>query len=187
MDVVSSRMFIRYTIFAVMLCCHFLLWGQLVPQSSFKLFNTNDGLPSTQIQGLFEDSQHYIWAITDRGVARYDGYRFHVFSTKNGLPTNNVLLINEDRKGRIWMMCNTGEYCYLQGDSVRPYAGNTKIKSLLRDRLPGPFYFDEMDTLWVTTFSGIQLFKCYNDTVVEQNVDLANWRCQPRQPSGYTR
>jgi ligand-binding sensor domain-containing protein len=153
---------------AMLLCCRILSWSQLLPQSSYKLFNTNDGLPSTQIQGLFEDSQHYIWAITDRGVARYDGYRFQIFSTKNGLPTNNVLLINEDRKGRIWMMCNTGEYCYMEGDTVKPYAGNAKIKSMLRDRLPGPFYFDEKDTLWVTTFSGIQLFKCYNDTLVEE-------------------
>jgi ligand-binding sensor domain-containing protein len=141
--------------------------GQLSPTSSFKLYNTNHGLPSTQIQGLFEDSQHYIWAITDRGVARFDGYEFKVYTAQQGLPTNNVLLINEDKHGKIWFMCNTGEYCYLENDSIYPYSGNAKIKRLLKDRLPGPFYFDASDTLWVTTFSGIQLFKCFGDSVSE--------------------
>jgi ligand-binding sensor domain-containing protein len=163
-----DRMIIRCIVFTFLVCFHHVAWGQLLPQSSYKLFNTNNGLPSTQIQGLFEDSRHFIWAITDRGVARFDGYRFQVYSTRHGLPTNNVLLINEDRKGRIWMMCNTGEYCYMEGDSIYPFQGNNKIKGMLRDRLPGPFYFDEQDTLWVTTFSGIQLFKCYQDSVVEE-------------------
>jgi ligand-binding sensor domain-containing protein len=160
-------MIIRLGLFGCLWMAGVISYAQLLPTSSFKLYNTNHGLPSTQIQGLFEDSQHFIWAITDRGIARFDGYQFKVYTTKDGLPSNNVLLINEDRKGRIWLMCNTGEYCYLENDSIRTYKGNQQIKAKLRDRLPGPFYFDEGDTLWVTTFSGIQLFKCSGDSVQE--------------------
>lgn len=142
-------------------------FSQIEAGVSFRQFDTRSGLPSTQVQGIFEDSKGYIWAITDRGASRYDGYEFKTFTTRNGLPTNSVLLINEDHENRIWFMCNTGEYCYLKDDSVHVYGGNSRIKSMLKDKLPGPFYFDDHDTMWVTTFSGIQLFKCYGDSVQE--------------------
>ena len=153
----------------LLLCCVFSwkVQAQLHYSPSYRQFTTVDGLPSSQVQGVFEDSRGYIWAITNRGAVRFDGYSFKVYTTKNGLPTNNVLLINEDHQGRIWFMCNDGSYCYLKNDSVVAYEGNDKIKELLRDRLPGPFFFDEKDTLWATTFSGIQLFKCFGKKVEE--------------------
>lgn len=151
---------------------------------SYRRFDTRNGLPSTQIQGVFEDSKGYIWAITDRGACRYDGYDFKVYTNRQGLPSNNVLLINEDRKGRIWFMCNTGEYCFLEGDSIHLYGGNKRIDELLKDKLPGPFFFDEHDTLWVTTFSGIQLFKCYGDSVSEY---LPNKNYASGSPTYYLR
>jgi ligand-binding sensor domain-containing protein/cbb3-type cytochrome oxidase subunit 3 len=141
--------------------------AQIQSAPSHRHYTTRDGLPSTQIQGLYEDSKGYIWSITDRGASVFDGYKFKTYTTKNGLPANSVLLINEDHQGRIWFMCNNGKYCFLQGDTILEYAGNAKISKLLRDKLPGPFYFDDKDTMWVTTFSGIQLFKCFNDSVQE--------------------
>lgn len=142
-------------------------FAQVEASVPFRHYDTRQGMPSTQVQGIFEDSKGYIWAITDRGAARFDGYEFKTYTTSHGLSTNNVLLINEDHHGRIWFMCNNGDYCFLEDDSIRPYPGNEKIQKLLKDKLPGPFYFDDSDTLWVTTFSGIQLFKCFGDSVSE--------------------
>ncbi len=141
--------------------------AQLKPASSYRHFTTAEGLPSTQVQGLFEDSRGYIWTITDRGASVYDGYNFKTYTTKHGLPTNSLLLINEDNKGRMWFLCNNGAYCFLENDSIKTYKGNEKISALLKDKLPGPFFFDDKDTLWITTFSGIQLFKCFGDSVQE--------------------
>ncbi len=158
---------LRFLFLLLLLLLQKVIVAQIRESVSFRHFDTRDGLPSTQIQGLFEDSRGYIWSITERGAARFNGYEFEVYTTKNGFPTNNVLLINEDRQGRMWFMCNNGAYCYLERDSIYPFKGNERIGELLRDKLPGPFYFDEHDTLWVTTFSGIQLFKCYGDSVEE--------------------
>lgn len=161
----------KYCAHYLLLCISVLLslfcHAQLKPTSSYRHFTTAEGLPSTQVQGLFEDSRGYIWAITDRGASVYDGYNFKTYTTKNGLPTNSLLLINEDNAGRMWFMCNNGAYCYLQNDSIKTYSGNSKITALLKDKLPGPFFFDDKDTMWVTTFSGIQLFKCFGDSVQE--------------------
>jgi ligand-binding sensor domain-containing protein len=154
-------------------------FGQIKSTVSYKHYNTTDGLPSTQVQGIFEDSKGFIWAITDRGAARFNGYSFQNFTTHNGLVNNNVLLINEDNNGRIWFMCANGDYCYLMNDTIISYKGNSKIKSLLKDKLPGPFYFDDRDTMWVTTFSGVQLFKCYGDSVSEFKPNTSSLTQQP--------
>ncbi|MFN0033383.1 MAG: histidine kinase [Flavobacteriales bacterium] len=147
--------------------CIICAFAQVKPTASFRHFTTAEGMASTQVQGLYEDSRGYIWVITDRGASVYDGYHFKTYSAKHGMPTNSLLLVNEDNKGRMWFMCNNGTYCYLEDDSIKTYKGSAKIAALLKDRLPGPFFFDDKDTMWVTTFSGIQLFKCYGDSVME--------------------
>ncbi len=162
----------------------FFCQAQLKPISSYRHFTTADGLPSTQVQGLFEDSRGYIWTITDRGASVFDGYNFKTYTIKNGMPTNSLLLINEDNNGRMWFMCNNGAYCYLEGDSIKAYKGNERISALLKDKLPGPFFFDDKDTMWVTTFSGIQLFKCYGDSVQEY---LPNTKTEGQPPTYYLR
>jgi sugar lactone lactonase YvrE len=92
--------------------------AQIRQHVSYRHFDTRDGLPSTRINGMLEDSRGYIWAITDKGAARYNGYGFEVFTTKQGLPNDNVLLIHEDLRGRVWFLCGT-QYAYFDNDSIR--------------------------------------------------------------------
>ncbi|MFM7728643.1 MAG: hypothetical protein ACKO7B_18230, partial [Flavobacteriales bacterium] len=105
---------------------------------------------STRINGLLEDSRGYIWAITDKGAARYNGYGFEVFTTKNGLPSDNVLLIHEDLRGRVWFLCGT-QYAYLENDSIRLYGGNDSIKKKLKGKERPASLVLENDTILVTT------------------------------------
>ena len=91
----------------LLLCLQSISLGQIRQHVSYRHFDTRDGLPSTRLNGLLEDSRGYIWAISDKGAARYNGYAFEVFTTKNGLPSDNVLLIHEDLKGRVWFLCGT--------------------------------------------------------------------------------
>jgi signal transduction histidine kinase len=158
--------FLRLLLLCVLVLSQFCSVAQIRQHVSYRHFDTRDGLPSTRINGLLEDSRGYIWAITDRGAARYNGYGFEVFTTKNGLPSDNVLLIHEDLRGRIWFLCGT-QYAYLENDSVRPYSGNDAIKKLLKGKERPASLFFEHDTTWVTTMYGTQLFKSVGDSVQE--------------------
>ncbi len=140
--------------------------AQIRQHVSYRHFDTRDGLPSTRINGIIEDSRGYIWTITDKGAARYNGYGFEVFTTKHGLPSDNVLLINEDLNGRIWFLCGT-QYAYFENDSIRLYAGNDAIKKKLKGKERPASLFFEQDTMWVTTMYGTQLFKSVGDSVSE--------------------
>jgi ligand-binding sensor domain-containing protein len=167
----------------VLLCFHAVGWGQIRQHVSYRHFDTRDGLPSTRINALLEDSRGYIWAITDKGAARYNGYSFEVFTTKHGLPNDNVLLISEDTKGRIWLLCGT-QYAYLENDSIQLYAGNDVIKKQLKGKERPASLFFEKDTMWVTTMYGTQLFKCLGDSVSEFNPQVAG---DPSQVMYYLR
>lgn len=64
----------------------------------FRNFNVKDGLPSSEVYGMLEDSKGYFWFATDMGVSRFNGYSFENFSTENGLPDNTIYGIYEDHK-----------------------------------------------------------------------------------------
>jgi len=140
--------------------------AQIHQHVSYQHFDTRDGLPSTRINGILEDSRGYIWAITDKGAARYNGYNFEVFTTKHGLPSDNILLIHEDPHGRVWFLCGT-QYAYFENDSIRLYTGNDAIKKKLKSKERPASLFFEKDTMWVTTMYGTQLFKSVGDSVQE--------------------
>ncbi len=38
-------------------------------------YGLDDGLPSDAIRELHEDAMGFVWAATDEGIARFDGYR----------------------------------------------------------------------------------------------------------------
>ena len=145
-----------------------LALGQIRQHVSYRHFDTRDGLPSTRLNGLLEDSHGYIWTISDKGAARYNGYNFEVYTTKDGLPSDNVLLIHEDLQGRIWFLCGT-QYAYLENDSILLFKGNDVIKKQLKGKERPASLFFEKDTMWVTTMYGTQLFKSVGDSVVEFN------------------
>ncbi len=62
-----------------------------------------DGLPSNHIYYLKVDKNGYLWLATDKGVLKYNGYRFKKFDLSDGLPVEDIWSLFEDKKGRIWL------------------------------------------------------------------------------------
>jgi len=95
-------------LFLMFLNCSF---GQ---STSMKQFTINNGLPSNTVYSLFFDSKGFLWAGTDKGIARYNGDKFTVLTTDDGLPDNEVFCFNEDHEGRIWISSFKGILCYFK-------------------------------------------------------------------------
>ncbi|MEZ4888203.1 MAG: ATP-binding protein [Chitinophagales bacterium] len=103
----------------------------------FRHLQIEDGLPSSTVYTMMQDSEGYMWFGTDIGLSRYDGYRFVNYTIKDGLPSNDILELAEDSKGRIWMM-SLGTLAYYQNDEIHlvdtlPGLMKTPIESLLID------------------------------------------------------
>ena len=78
----------------------------------FEHLGQHDGLPHAIATGVTEDAQGYLWASTQDGVARWDGYRFRVYPARpddpHGLPVSYVRTIAHDSQGRIWVGMDGG-------------------------------------------------------------------------------
>ncbi len=94
---------------------------------TYRIYNVNQGLPSSQTYDVIQDRQKYIWVATDRGVSRFDGYTFKNFTTAEGLLDNTVFSLYEDDLGRIWFLSYCGKLSYYFRNKIHPYPYNHKI------------------------------------------------------------
>ena len=78
----------------------------------FEHLGQHDGLPHAIATGVTEDARGYLWASTQDGLARWDGYRFRVYPARpddpHGLPVSYVRAIAHDSKGRVWVGMDGG-------------------------------------------------------------------------------
>jgi ligand-binding sensor domain-containing protein/signal transduction histidine kinase len=78
---------------------------------AIKAYTTADGLPSTFIQHIVQDSHGFLWFSTRDGLSRFDGYRFVTYSTSHGLPVPTINFLIERRDGTHWIATNGGGVC----------------------------------------------------------------------------
>lgn len=94
---------------------------------SYMTISVNEGLPSSETYFVHQDKKGFIWICTDRGVVRYDGYRYQVFNKEKGLLDNVVFKVVEDHKGRIWFISFNHQLCYFENGKIHPYQFNKEI------------------------------------------------------------
>ena len=74
---------------------------------SFLHIGTEQGLPQSTVNTIYQDSKGFIWIGTYDGLTRYDGYRFVNFKNNpqdtESLSNNIVVSIIEDQNGYLWI------------------------------------------------------------------------------------
>ncbi|MBK8566721.1 MAG: hypothetical protein IPN76_26170 [Saprospiraceae bacterium] len=99
-----------------------------IPHPVFRQYTTDDGLPSSETYSLLQDNDGYIWAATDNGVSRFDGYEFRNFSVKDGLAESTIFQLRLDTKGRVWIQAMSGNLYIAEGVVIKPWDGNHLIE-----------------------------------------------------------
>jgi diguanylate cyclase (GGDEF)-like protein len=86
-------------------------WSQLA-DTVFQNFNLESGLPNPAVLSLAVDGDGFLWAGTEDGLARWDGYRFRAYrsdpANPRALPDNSVFSMHTDARGRLWAGTNAG-------------------------------------------------------------------------------
>ena len=77
-----------------------------------RLYDSGSGLPSTQINDLFQGGNGMLWIATNNGLYRFDGLNFisfhHDKEKENSLGSDLVLKVMEDSHGVTWVGTSTG-------------------------------------------------------------------------------
>jgi signal transduction histidine kinase/ligand-binding sensor domain-containing protein len=86
-------------------------WSQLA-DTVFQNFSLDNGLPHSIVTALAEDGDGFLWAGTQGGLARWDGYRFHNYLPHPGdpgaLPDNYIEILYTDSRKRLWIGTSGG-------------------------------------------------------------------------------
>lgn len=122
----------------------------------YRHYTEADGLPSSEVYHVFQDSKDYIWFATNNGVSRFNGTSFTNFGIKDGLPELTVFEIFEDYKGRIWFISLTGELSHYANETITQYRYNNILKEHTANT-NGPnkygFYVDNKENVYLSVDS----------------------------------
>ncbi len=117
----------------------------------FNNFSVNDGLPSSEVYHVMQDSRGFMWFSTDHGVSRYDGYQFKTYTTAEGLADNTIFECIEDYKGRIWFRSFSGKLSYYYHDTIFRLKENEKLINMIHQSHVTSLLVDSTDNLYVAT------------------------------------
>ncbi|WP_158319137.1 sensor histidine kinase [Aequorivita sinensis] len=91
-------------------------------------YTEKDGLASNFVYRMTQDSEGFIWFLTDKGISKFDGKFFKNYTTKDGLPTNDNWHIRITPDNRIWYFSRSDELGFIKNDSVFKFkASNGKM------------------------------------------------------------
>ena len=77
-------------------------------EGKFLSLTTREGLPSDDVQSIYEDRESNIWIGTTAGLTRFKENVFSTVTTKDGLVSNDVKTLFEDTDGALWIGTSDG-------------------------------------------------------------------------------
>ena len=157
---------------------------------NFKHYNTENGLPHSQISSICQDNDDYIWFSTyGSGVAQFNGSDFKVISTKDGLTNNICREIIQDRDGVMWIAtvgggvnCIKKDSIYAFGETI-PYLNHNVFSILATAKndiwmgtASGAFRYDRDKIDWFndsSTIGGATIIRIFEDR--EERIWICAW------------
>lgn len=133
-----------------------MLEGQTL-QPVYHILSKDQGLKSSTVYCVFEDSRGYLWIGTDTGPVRYDGVSFEELpADRPAIHRSSVFHIQEDSTGKVWMMTFTGNLYFTRNDSLIYSELSAIVKSYKKNRWIQDFYISPDQSLFFPVdFTGI--------------------------------
>lgn len=136
---------------------------------NFKNYNTEQGLPQSQVLSIFQDHKGCMWFGTNSGgVGKFDGNKFTTLSDNDGLINNVVFSIVENHKQELIFGTSKGISVY-NGFEYKNYnekqgLTNSWVFKLLQDN----------DETWIGTQKGVYLLKNSKIITFDRDSILSN-------------
>lgn len=131
------------------LICICTAWNTTaLAQQSYSIYqniSTSNGLPSNYVFSSAEDENGFLWTGTDKGLCRYDGFRWQVWDKDDGLPGNYVNAVVPDRRGGLWLGISEKGYYHFNPSTgaVTPIRlENMPLRNLLQADNEGNLYVE---------------------------------------------
>lgn len=122
-----------------------------------RVWQFEDGLPQNSVQAVIQTRDGYIWAGTQKGLARFDGVQFTVFDSGNTkeLRTNYITCLVEGKDGSLWIGTDGGGVTRYKDGA---FSNFSKSDGLLSDSIKTIFQRKD-GSLWISTMGGTSIYK----------------------------
>lgn len=154
------------------------------PELKFTYLTREQGLSSSAVISIDQDSKGYMWFGTEDGLNKYDGYKVTVYKKSaadkgSGLSNNNIIQIFEDHQQRLWIATSYGLNLYdRKYDRFRRFINiRGDARSISNNNVTG-IYEDAHHQIWVGTASGLARFR-EEDGSFERFIDESDDRGRP--------
>lgn len=140
-------------------CCFAFIPPKRPTQYTHRVWTQAEGMPQDTVRAITQTRDGYLWAGTDEGLARFDGYRFVVFGRKaKELPSSGVTALCAGSDGTLWIATSSGLTSYREG-VFRSYGVRDGLgaNALISDVREGPD-----GSIWLAT--GLHLTRFRNGT-----------------------
>lgn len=94
---------------------------------NFDHFGIQNGLPSSETYQVYQDKTGLLWILTDRGIVRYDGFRFRTYTVENGLSDNVNFRVMEAPDSSVWFIGANGLLSVYKNQKMQPYQYNSVL------------------------------------------------------------
>jgi ligand-binding sensor domain-containing protein/serine phosphatase RsbU (regulator of sigma subunit) len=121
-----------------------------------EVLSVDQGLSSRNVNYVYVDKKGFLWAATDYGLNRYDGYNFRHFFTSQGelhtIKGQEIFTLKSDHSGNFWIISNTGLNFYDNKTGEITFYSNPSFDTTssgsvtLRDIYP-----DDEGKIWLLT------------------------------------
>ncbi len=95
----------KTTLLFIILTINLNAFSQFLP---ITLYSSQDGLASTQVTNIEQDSEGAMWFGCGSGLSRFTGFKFKNFYLKEGLPDLSILKIKTTSQGHIIVLTYKG-------------------------------------------------------------------------------
>ena len=119
-------------------------------------FTAREGMPSSLVQSLIQDSAGAIWLGTlQNGVCRFAENRFACFGANQGLSSNNALSLLVDREKTLWVGTNERGINRITPRVIE----SVSVAEGLAEKNVYPILESLDGGVWIGSFSGLAYYK----------------------------
>ncbi len=131
-------------------------------QISFARLTIDEGLSQNAVFCIIQDRHGFIWAGTEDGLNKYDGYKFNIYKHENANPSTlsnsqiNALL--EDKYGNLWIGTSDGLNIFNREKETFTRINTRANRMSEATDFITCLFQDSRNNLWIGTTEGLKRF-----------------------------
>lgn len=122
---------------------------------NFKIVSTTEGLPTNEVQKVFQDNEGFMWFATRNGLCKYDGYQITVYDSyqerSSILSSNDIYCLSDDEKGNLWIGTYNGVSRF---NKITGFFESIEIKNMT-DKIVSAILVSEDNQIWIGMNDGL--------------------------------